>query len=111
MSECLFCKILNNEIPSNRVYEDDYVYAFEDINPLAKEHYLFISKNHSENFNDLSSDDLVHIHQAIKKFTSGTKLETDGYRVVTNINSFGGQTVFHTHFHVLGGEQLKGFGV
>lgn len=110
MNDCLFCKILKNEIPSERVYEDDNVYAFKDINPSAQEHYLFISKQHSENFNKLSPHELVNIQKAIITFTSGTKLESDGFRIVTNINADGGQTVFHTHFHLLGGEQLKGFG-
>ena len=108
--DCLFCKIIAGEIPSTKVYEDEKVYAFEDINPLAKEHYLFISKTHSKNVNEMEPEHIQDVFAAIKKFTAGTELESNGFRVVSNINEDGGQTVFHTHFHVLGGEQLRGFG-
>jgi histidine triad (HIT) family protein len=77
---------------------------------MAKEHYLFISKNHSKNINEMNSSDIVDITSAIKEFTQSNELEKNGFRVVTNINDHGCQTVFHTHFHVLGGEQLRGFG-
>lgn len=113
MQDCLFCKILNNEIPSSKVYEDEKVYAFKDINPMAKEHYLFIHKNHSTNINEMSdsnSDDLKDIFGAISIFTRDSDLSTSGFRVVTNHGPNAGQTVFHTHFHVLGGEILRGFG-
>lgn len=108
--DCLFCKILKGEVPSKKVFENESVYAFEDIHPMATKHYLFISKNHSKNINEMSSDDLINITQGIKEFTQSNNLETNGFRIVTNINAHGGQTVFHTHFHVLGGEQLKSFG-
>jgi histidine triad (HIT) family protein len=113
MSDCLFCKILKAEIPSEKVYENDVVYGFKDIHPLAKEHYLFIHKSHTKNINDLATQaphQLTDVFTAISDFTRTNNLEEDGFRVVTNVNSNGGQTVFHTHFHVLGGEALKGFG-
>ena len=113
MEDCLFCKIVNGEIPSTKVYEKENVVAFKDIQPLAKEHYLFIHKTHTKNVNAISDSDptqLVEIFGAIKEFTQGNSLEEEGFRVVTNINEYGCQSVFHTHFHVLGGEQLKGFG-
>jgi len=113
MSDCLFCKIIKGEIPSDKIFENDKTYAFRDISPLAKEHYLFIHKNHTTNVNEIaqtSPQQLTDIYQAISEFTSGTDLEKNGFRVVTNVNAHAGQTVFHTHFHVLGGEQLKGFG-
>lgn len=113
MSDCLFCKILAGEIPSTKVYEDEKVYAFKDIQPLAKEHYLFIHRSHTSNVNEMSEnspEQVSEIYQAINKFTKGTELEKNGFRVVTNLGPHGCQTVFHTHFHVLGGEQLKGFG-
>lgn len=112
MSDCLFCKIINNEIPSSKVYENDKVLAFKDINPLAKEHYLFISKTHSKNVNEMSDkpETITDIFLAIREFTQSNDLEKNGFRVVTNINQHGCQSVFHTHFHVLGGEQLTGFG-
>ncbi len=112
MSDCLFCKIINNEIPSSKVYENDKVLAFKDINPLAKEHYLFISKTHSKNVNEMSDnpETITDMFFAIREFTQSNELEENGFRVVTNINQHGCQSVFHTHFHVLGGEQLRGFG-
>ena len=113
MSDCLFCKIIAGEISSQKIFENENVYAFKDLYPQAKEHYLFISKRHSKNINDLTVSDakqLEEVFAAIQSFTSSNGLEKDGFRVVTNINEHGGQTVFHTHFHVLGGEQLKGFG-
>ena len=113
MSECLFCKIVHKEIPATIVHETDQVVAFKDINPLAKEHYLFIHKKHTDNVNAMMMDDanqVVQIYKEIAQFTSKTSLEKDGFRVVTNINKHRCQSVFHTHFHVLGGEQLAGFG-
>jgi len=113
MSDCLFCKIIAGEIPSERIIETDKVIAFKDINPLAKEHYLFIHKEHTQNVNDMvltHPEQFAEIHAAIQKFTSSNDLEKNGFRVVSNVNQHGGQSVFHTHFHVLGGEQLRGFG-
>ncbi|RZF21779.1 MULTISPECIES: HIT domain-containing protein [Halobacteriovorax] len=110
MDDCLFCKILKGEIPSDKVFENDHVIGFKDIQPLAKEHYLFIHRNHSKNVNEMSRDDMAQVFDAIKEFTQSNELENNGFRVVSNINQHGCQSVFHTHFHVLGGEQLKGFG-
>ena len=112
MSDCLFCKIVAGEIPSSKVFENENVYAFKDINPLAKEHFLFIHKKHTKNINEMSqeSEQIADIFSAIREFTQANDLEESGFRVVSNVNKNGGQTVFHTHFHVLGGEQLKGFG-
>ena len=108
--DCLFCKIIAGEIPSKKVFENDKIYAFEDISPMAKDHYLFVSKTHTENVNETSTELISDIYSGIKEFTRDKNLESSGFRVVTNVNQHGGQTVFHTHFHVLGGEQLKGFG-
>lgn len=110
MNDCLFCKIVKHEIPSEIVYENENVLGFKDINPMAKDHFLFISKSHSKNINEMSEQDIISIYSAIKDFTLSKDLETDGFRVVTNVNKHGGQTVFHTHFHLLAGEQLRGFG-
>lgn len=113
MKDCLFCKIVAGGISSKKVFENDTVYGFEDIAPMAKEHYLFVSKSHTKNINELTKSNpnqLTEVFSAIKEFTQNNNLEANGYRVVTNTNKHGGQTVFHTHFHVLGGEQLKGFG-
>jgi histidine triad (HIT) family protein len=113
MSECLFCKILAGDIPSQKVFENDNIYAFKDINPLAKEHFLFIHKKHSSNVLDMMQNDpeqIKDIMLAITEFCEKASFKSDGFRVVTNIGKHGGQTVFHTHFHLLAGEQLKGFG-
>ncbi|MBD65063.1 MAG: histidine triad nucleotide-binding protein [Halobacteriovoraceae bacterium] len=110
MKDCLFCKISSGDIPSEKVFENDDVIGFKDIAPMAKEHYLFIAKKHSKNINEIDEKSLVQVYSAIKEFTQKNNLEQNGFRVVTNVNEHGGQTVFHTHFHVLGGEQLKRFG-
>ena len=110
MSDCLFCRIIAGEIPSAKVFENDHVLGFKDLYPQAKEHYLFIHKSHSKNVNEMDSTQLTDIFSAIKEFTQNNDLEENGFRVVSNVNKHGGQTVFHTHFHVLGGEQLKHFG-
>ncbi len=113
MSDCLFCKILAGEIPSEKIFENEKVYAFRDISPMAKEHYLFINKVHTANANDMVTnhpEQFVEIYQAIQEFTQNNQLEQNGFRVVTNVGKDSGQTVFHTHFHVLGGERLRGFG-
>jgi histidine triad (HIT) family protein len=113
MEDCLFCKIINKEIPSEKVYEDQNVYGFKDIHPLAKEHYLFIHKKHTANVNEMADEDpaqIAEVFKAISSFTREQGLIEKGFRVVTNYGPYAGQTVFHTHFHVLGGEPLKGFG-
>lgn len=111
--DCLFCKIIKGEIPSEKVFENESVYGFKDISPLAKEHYLFIHKNHTANINeiaDLAPEQLTDVFKGISAFTKKSGLTEKGFRVVTNYGPYAGQTVFHTHFHVLGGEPLKGFG-
>ena len=111
MDDCLFCKIINEEIPADIVFENDKVIGFKDINPSAKIHLLFIHKSHSENINEMARRDLKKVGEviaAITEYTHQVGLEKDGYRIVTNIGPNGCQAVFHTHFHVLGGEQLSG---
>ncbi len=109
---CLFCKILKGEIHAIKVYEDDFVLGMKDIYPQAKSHFLFVHKNHTNNVNEMSEDpsSIGQIYSAIKKFSETNDLAKNGFRVVTNLGSDAGQTVFHTHFHVLGGEKLRGFG-
>ena len=113
MKDCLFCQIVEGKIPSEKVFENDRVLGFKDLYPQAKEHYLFIHKKHTHNINELigqDPDQVKDIFIAIKEFTKSQALSENGFRVVTNLGADGGQTVFHTHFHVLGGEQLKVFG-
>jgi histidine triad (HIT) family protein len=113
MNDCLFCKIVKGEIPATKVYEDEKVIGFKDLRPQAKIHHLFIHKNHSKNLNDLISQEPTQASEilgAITYYASQEKLVEPGYRVVTNIGPNAGQTVFHTHFHLLGGEGLGHFG-
>jgi histidine triad (HIT) family protein len=109
---CLFCKINEGTIPSTKVFENENVFAFVDIHPQAKKHFLFVHKNHTENINEMSLDSkaIGQIFVAISEFTNSNDLSKNGFRVVTNLGKDGGQTVFHTHYHVLGGETLGSFG-
>ncbi len=111
---CLFCKIIKKEIPSTLVFENENVLGFVDIYPQAQKHYLFIHKNHTTNAMEMvdQPEDLAVVFQAIKAFTERTpELSKDGFRIVTNVGKNALQSVFHTHFHVIGGERLGSFGV
>jgi histidine triad (HIT) family protein len=114
MSDCLFCKIVDGSIPSDKVFENETVIAFKDIHPQAKDHLIFINKKHTKNIieaNDDSPELIAQIFQAISDYTHLINgLADEGFRVVTNVGPNGGQTIFHTHFHVLGGEKLAKFG-
>lgn len=113
MSDCLFCKIVEGSIPSTKVYEDEKVIGFKDLRPQAKIHQLFIHKNHTKNINDLSQNDpsqLADLFHAVRLYTEKEGLTENGFRVVTNMGAHAGQTVFHTHLHVIGGEPLGHFG-
>ncbi len=108
MKDCLFCKIINKEIPSELLFEDDKVIAFMDINPQAPVHFLVIPKEHIESAKDINDDnkDLIgHIFNVISKLAKEQNLDL-GYRVVNNCHEHGGQTVNHLHFHILGGRQM-----
>ena len=108
MNDCLFCKIIKGEIPSEKVYEDEWVYAFNDINPVAPIHFLVVPKVHVKSVNELTAESGIacHIFEAIKKITANMGISGDGYRVVTNCGENAGQTVGHLHFHVIGGKTL-----
>jgi len=110
--ECIFCKIIDGKIPSTKVFENEKVYAFKDIQPHAAIHFLFIHKNHTTDVNNLMTNEpsqILDIFSAIKEVTMREKMDVQGFRVLTNLGPHAGQTVFHTHFHVLGGEPLRGF--
>ena len=109
MEECIFCKIIKGEIPSNKVYEDDEILAFKDINPMAPVHILVIPKKHIESANEISQEDELLIGKmftVIKKLAKENNLD-NGYRIVNNCGEEGGQAVKHLHFHLLGGRKLK----
>ncbi|MDQ6956966.1 MAG: histidine triad nucleotide-binding protein [Mariprofundaceae bacterium] len=107
MSDCLFCKIIDGSIPSDKVYEDDDVFAFNDIHPKAPTHVLVIPKTHIPTLADVESPALLgtlmskvnHIANAVLKLEAG-------YRIVINVREGGGQEVFHLHAHILGGKKL-----
>ena len=108
MENCLFCKIIGGIIPSTKVYEDELVYAFRDINPQAPTHVLVVPKAHIADCNGISADNsavVAHIFEVIPAIAGAEGLE-GGYRVVSNCGSDAGQTVQHLHFHILGGKQL-----
>lgn len=111
-SSCIFCKIAKGEIPSKKVFENENVFGFVDLHPQAKIHLLFVHKKHTENINEMSSEDqhLGQVFQGIAEYTKSNDLHREGFRIVTNQGPDAGQTVFHTHFHVLGGEKLGRFG-
>ncbi len=108
MSDCLFCKIITGEIPSNKIYEDDQCYAFYDIQPQAPVHFLVIPKQHIVSAEELTEENaavVAHIFAVIAKLAKQLNL-LQGYRIVNNVGEDGGQTVKHLHFHVLGGRSL-----
>lgn len=108
MSDCIFCKIAAGEIPSNKVYEDDKIIAFHDINPLTPVHVLFVPKEHIccvDAINESNCDVVGYIFSKIPAVAKELGLE-NGYRVVTNCGKEGCQSVMHLHFHLLGGKQL-----
>lgn len=108
MSDCLFCKIIAGEIPSTKVYEDETVFAFRDINPQAPTHVLVVPKAHIADCNGVTAENgavVAHIFEVIPKIAQAEGL-TGGYRVVSNCGADAGQTVQHLHFHILGGKQL-----
>ena len=110
MDDCLFCKIVSGEIPSNIVFENDSVLAFRDIDPKAPTHILVIPKKHIQSINELGPDDQSlagEILLAAKTIAKAEGIETSGFRTVFNTNDDGGQTVFHIHMHVLGGRRLS----
>ena len=110
MTDCVFCKIANKEIPSQIVYEDDQVVAFKDINPVAPVHILVIPRQHFASLNEVPSGELgvvAHIHGVIQKLAQELGVAEGGYRVLTNCGPDAGQVVFHLHFHLIGGRPLK----
>ena len=110
MEECIFCKIVNGEIPSSKVYETEKVLAFDDINPMAPVHVIIIPKEHIPTLLDMmpeKMDVLVAMFLAAREVAKIKGIDKKGFRTVINCNEEGGQLIFHLHMHVLGGEKLK----
>ena len=109
MSDCLFCKIIAGEIPSKKVYEDEMIYAFEDINPQAPVHVLVVPKKHICCANEINAENSAYVAHIFEKAGEIAKLmgiDADGYRIINNCGKNAGQTVFHLHFHILGGTDM-----
>ena len=109
MSDCIFCKIVNREIPATIVYEDECVLAFNDINPVAPVHVLVIPKQHIESVSQLNKENsgiLSNIYLAINKIAEKLGVKGNGFRVIVNNGKDGGQVVYHLHFHLIGGKSL-----
>ncbi len=109
MQDCIFCKIVNKEIPSTIVYEDENVLAFNDINPVTPVHILVIPKKHIESLAEIKEEDeelIGKIHTTIKKIANQVGILDKGFRVIVNCGEDGGQEVKHLHFHILGGKKL-----
>ena len=109
MNDCIFCKIINGDIPSAKVYEDDFVYAFRDINPQAPVHILVAPKKHIASALEINGENSVYFakcFEAIRKIALAEGLD-NGFRVVNNCGKDGGQSVMHLHFHLIGGRKLE----
>lgn len=109
MSDCIFCKIANGEIPTDKIYEDEKVVAFYDIDPQSPVHFLVIPKEHISSIKEIDESNvsiISHIFLVIKKIATDNGLDEKGYRIVNNCGEYGGQTVNHLHFHILGGREL-----
>lgn len=109
MSDCLFCKIIAGSIPSTKVYEDETVLAFRDVNPQAPTHILVIPKTHIQSVDGVTEDNsavVAHIFAVIPQIAKAEGLAS-GYRVVSNCGEDAGQSVHHLHFHILGGKKLS----
>ena len=106
--DCIFCKIANGQIPSSKVYEDEKILAFHDINPEAKIHVLVVPKTHIDSANDITAENSGIIGYIFEKIPQIAALAgiTNGYRIITNSGPDSCQSVMHIHFHILGGEKL-----
>lgn len=102
-TDCLFCRIVQGRVPSQKVFENDEVLGFQDVSPSAKIHNLFIHKQHTRDAFEMPPSQIQALWRAMGAWSQGKSV-----RVITNIGPQAGQSVFHTHFHVLGGEEFKG---
>ena len=108
MTDCIFCKIANGEIGTEKVYEDDFVTAFKDLNPQAPIHILVVPKKHYDNVLDVGENDniIAKIYSAINKIAKQENFSEDGFRIINNCGKAAGQTVMHMHFHIIAGKTL-----
>ncbi len=113
VEDCIFCKIVNKELPADIVFEDDELIAFNDISPQAPVHVLVVPKMHIATINDLDASRAELLGRMVLRAQALAEvrgIDEDGYRLILNCNADGGQTVFHIHLHLLGGRQLRALG-
>ncbi len=104
---CLFCEIINGNIPSTKVFEDEMIYAFKDINPVAPVHFLVVPKEHIDSVNGIHAENSKYVSHIFEKIPEIAKSQgIESYRIINNCGSDAGQTVMHLHFHVIGGTEL-----
>jgi histidine triad (HIT) family protein len=109
MADCVFCKIVAGDIPSEKLYEDDLAFAFRDIQPAAPHHFLVVPKKHIPTLNDITDEDKElagHLLKVAADVCKGLGVAEGGYRIIANVNRDAGQEVFHIHFHVLAGLKM-----
>ena len=109
MSDCIFCKIANGEIPTDMVYEDEFVAAFKDLNPQAPVHILVVPKKHYDSVLQVGEKDSVisKIYTAINRIAKQEHIDESGFRIINNCGKDAGQTVMHIHFHIIAGKTLS----
>ncbi|MFA9399401.1 MAG: histidine triad nucleotide-binding protein [Clostridiaceae bacterium] len=110
MEDCIFCKIVNGEIPAKKIYEDEKIICFEDLNKIAKVHVLIVPKMHINSLNEVGEEEkeiISYIFEKAKDIAKILKVYDSGYRIITNCGEDAGQTVKHIHFHLIGGEILN----
>lgn len=106
MEDCIFCKIISGEIPSQKVYEDDLMQVIHDVSPVAPCHVLILPKKHVMDILNVEPEFLVHVSEKLNEITELLGLKDNGFRIVINTGKDGGQTVGHLHLHLMGGEAL-----
>ncbi len=109
MPDCIFCKIIKGEIPGTKVYEDEQIFAFRDIAPVAPVHVLIVPKKHIDSVNAMSAEDestIGHLFFVAKQIAAQENIAQSGYRLIVNTNADAGQAVFHIHLHLLGGKRM-----
>ncbi len=107
MEDCIFCKIIKGEMPSTKVYEDEFCLAFENIQPVAPIHILVVPKKHVANITEADGEMVKELFEAINNIAKNKNIDKSGFRVVTNCGNDAGQTVNHLHFHILAGKKLE----
>jgi len=110
MADCIFCKIVAGEIPSDRLYQDEHVTAFRDINPVAPTHVLIVPNKHIASNNEITSADealIGHLFTTARDLAKQDGIAEDGYRLIINTGPHGGQVVHHLHLHLIGGQKMR----